>query len=59
MKLPATLYWQCRTLFLKCAQFEGYRRLSDFCEPQEELSFLVEDLMAAESRGALVESCWG
>jgi hypothetical protein len=57
VNLPPPLYWQCRTLFLKCAQFEGYRRLSDFCEPQEELSFLVEDLTVAESRGALVESC--
>ncbi|NES17939.1 MAG: hypothetical protein F6K41_03210 [Symploca sp. SIO3E6] len=57
MKLPATLYWQCRKLFLKCAQFEEYRRLSDFCNPQEELYFLVEDIVQEKTRGALVESC--
>ena len=56
MKLPATLYWQCRTLFLKCAQFEEYRRLYEFCNPQEELCFLVEDIVQAKTRSALVES---
>lgn len=56
MKLPATLYWQCRTLFLKCPQFEEYRRLCDFCNPQEELCFLVEDIVQEKTRSALVES---
>lgn len=56
MKLPNILYWQCRTLFLKCAQFEEYRRLYEFCNPQEELCFLVEDIVQAKTRSALVES---
>ncbi|MEG3973153.1 hypothetical protein QT970_00825 [Microcoleus sp. herbarium8] len=56
MKLPGLLYWQCRKLFLKCAQFEEYRRLSDFCNPQEELGFLVEDIVQEKTRSALVDS---
>ena len=51
MKLPHTLYWQCRKLFLKCAQFEESRRLSDFCNPQEELYYLVEDIVQEKTWG--------
>lgn len=57
MKLSGLLYWECRTLFLKCAQFEEHRRLYDFCNPQEELCFLAEDIMQEKTRAALVESC--
>lgn len=56
MKLPGTLYWKCRDLFKKCAQFEEYRRLYEFCNPQEELCFLVEDIVQEKSRAALVDS---
>ena len=56
MKMPPTLYWQCRTLFLKCEQFEEYQRLYRFCNPQEELCCLVGDIVQEKTRTALVES---
>jgi len=56
VKMPANLYWQCRTLFLSCDQFEEYRRLYEFCNPQQELCFLVEDIVQEKTRAALVES---
>ena len=56
MKLPANLYNQCRTLFLKCSHFEEYQRLKNFCNPQTELGFLVKDIVRENTCTALVES---
>jgi hypothetical protein len=56
VKLPANLYQECRKLFLKCAQFDEYRRLYGFCNSQEEFGFLVEDIVQEKTRAALVDS---
>lgn len=54
MELPSDLYSQCRTVFKNCPQFKNYESLCAFCEAQQEFSFLIDELVTADSRLYLV-----